>query len=38
MRSFVLQTINLLFLWWRGVELNHRHADFQSKVENERCH
>jgi hypothetical protein len=30
MQSFVLQIINLLFLWWPGVELNHRHADFQS--------
>jgi len=29
---FRLQTINLLLLWWPGVELNHRHADFQSGV------
>jgi len=34
MRSFGLQTINLLFLWWPGVELNHRHADFQSRAQN----
>jgi hypothetical protein len=29
---FSRQTIKLLISWWPGVELNHRHADFQSAV------